>query len=415
MKSATDNLVTYLVGGAVRDQLLGVEVHDRDWVVIGATPAQMIERGFKPVGDEFPVFLHPQSGEEYALARRERKIAKGYKGFDIISDPSITLEQDLQRRDLTINAMAMDTDGQLIDPFGGALDIKARVLRHVSSAFSEDPVRILRVARFHARLIGMGFAVHADTHVLMEKMVAAGEADTLQPERIWRELHGALCVLGTSQFIKTLRSCGALTKVLPEVDALFGVEQPKKYHPEIDTGIHILLALDAAHRLSDDPRVIFAVLTHDLGKGLTPEAALPSHHGHERAGLKPVKVMCSRLRVPNKYRELALAVCEYHLHHHRMYELKADTVCMLLRKLDGFRNPDNIRLFGLCCTADLRGRTGMEDLACPQAELLQRYHRAALMIDAAAIAEKCDNGLQIGKELQRQRTVAIEKIRAAEL
>ncbi len=411
MKDPADDLQAYLVGGAVRDRLLGLAVQDRDWVVVGATPAQMLERGFKPVGEDFPVFLHPLSGEQYALARRERKTSKGYTGFAVISDPNITLEQDLQRRDLTINAIALDAQGNLIDPFGGVRDVESRILRHISPAFSEDPVRVLRVARFAARFGGMGFRVHPTTRDLMAQMVASGEVDALQPERVWKELNGALGETGTSRFIEELRNCGALARILPEVDALFGVPQPERYHPEIDTGIHVLLALDAAHRLSDDPRVIFAVLTHDLGKALTPAAALPAHRGHERAGLELVEAVCERLRVPEKYRKLALAVCEYHLHHHRMEALKPTTVLKLLERLDGFRQPDNIRLFSLCCVADLRGRTGLENRECPQATLFQSYHHAAASINAAAIAEQYRDGRQIKKEIRRQRIAAIAGIK----
>ena len=411
MKDPAENLEVYLVGGSVRDQLLELEIQDRDWVVIGATPAQMIERGFKPVGEEFPVFLHPLSGEEYALARSERKTSKGYRGFDVISDPNITLTQDLQRRDLTINAIAMDAQGNLIDPFGGVRDAQQRILKHVSPAFSEDPVRILRVARFAARFESMGFSVNPETLDLMKQMVAMGEVDALQPERIWKELHGALCESGTSRFIEELRRCGALEKILPEVDALFGIPQPLEYHPEVDTGVHVMMALDAAHRLSENPRVIFAVLVHDLGKALTPEKALPAHRGHEHSGLRLVEQLCTRLRIPGKYRRLALRVCEYHLHHHRMLVLKPTTVLTLLEQLDAFRQPDNVRLFSLCCIADLRGRSGMEDLDCPQSKLLGRYHTAALSVNAAAIAERCREGGKIKKELRRQRVAAIAVIK----
>lgn len=413
MKDPADNLEAYLVGGAVRDRLLGLEVCDRDWVVIGATPAHMLERGFKQAGEDFPVFLHPLSGEQYALARRERKTAKGYRGFDVISDPGITLEQDLRRRDLTINAIAMDSRGNLIDPFGGARDAERRTLRHVSPAFREDPVRVLRVARFKARFHTLGFSVNPATRDLMARMVDDGEVDALQPERIWRELHGALLETGTARFIEELRECGALGKVLPEVDALFGVPQPAKHHPEVDTGVHVMLALDAAHRLSDDPRVIFAVLAHDLGKAVTPVDALPAHHGHEQSGLRLVEAMCKRLRAPEKYRKLALRVCKYHLHHHRMQELKPATVLALLEHLDGFRQPDNVRLFSLCCVADLRGRTGMEAVECPQSELLRRYHQAARSVNAAAIAAKCPDSQKIKKEIRRQRAAAIAAVKKA--
>ena len=412
MADPADGLNAYLVGGAVRDALLGICVADRDWVVVGATPEEMLKRGFKPAGADFPVFLHPRSGEQYALARRERKTARGYKGFDIISDPGITLEQDLQRRDLTINAIASDADGKLIDPFGGAADIEGRTLRHISDAFAEDPVRVLRAARFRARFDKLGFRVHPQTRELMAQMTANGEVDALQPERVWNELHGALSAPGAARFIEELRACGALAKVLPEVDALFGVPQPEKHHPEIDTGAHILLALDAAQRLSDDPRVAFAVLAHDLGKALTPAAALPAHHGHERAGLKPVDEMCARLRAPEKYRELAHAVCEFHLHHHRLPELKPATALKLLERLDAFRRPEILELFSLACTADLRGRTGREDAPCPQADLLRRYHRAAADVDAAAVAAQFKNeGAKIKTALRRERTAAIAAVK----
>ena len=411
MTDPADNLETYLVGGAVRDRLLGLEVQDRDWVVVGATPQQMLERGFKPAGEDFPVFLHPRSGEQYALARRERKTARGYRGFAVISDPGITLEQDLQRRDLTVNAMAMDLSGRLIDPFGGARDLERRTLRHVSPAFCEDPVRVLRVARFRARFAQMGFGVHAATRALMARMVKAGEVDALQPQRVWKELHGALLETGTARFIEELRDCGALARILPEVDALFGVPQPAEHHPEIDTGRHILLALDAAHRVSDDPRVIFAVLVHDLGKALTPRQYWPAHRGHERSGLASVEAVCERLHAPGKYRKLAQAVCRYHLHHHRLPELRPATVLTLLEQLDAFRQPDNVRLFALCCVADLRGRAGREDLDCPQPRLLADYHCAARSVDAAAIAAGCPDGAQIKKQIRRRRIAAIAAVR----
>ncbi len=419
MKDPADNLQVYLVGGAVRDRLLGLAVRDRDWVVVGATPDDMLKLGFKPAGEDFPVFLHPHTNEQYALARRERKTARGYRGFAVISDANITLQQDLQRRDLRINAIAMDAHGNLIDPFDGAGDIARRTLQHVSPAFCEDPVRVLRVARFQSRFDKLGFQVHPATRALMAHMVENGEVDALQPERVWQELHGALVETATARFIQELRACGALAKILPEVDALFGVPQPAAHHPEIDTGLHVMLALDAAHRLSDDPRVIFAVLVHDLGKALTPENELPSHRGHEKSGLRLVKAMCERLRTPEKYRKLALRVCEYHLHHHRMAELKPSTVLTLLEQLDGFRQPDNVGLFSLCCVADLRGRTGMAEAQCPQSALLQRYHHAARSVDAAAIAATVtatigadkSSGAKIKKEIARQRTAAIAMIK----
>jgi len=425
MPDAAYNLDAYLVGGAVRDRLLGIEVKDRDWVVVGASASEMQRRGFTPVGDDFPVFLHPQTGEQYALARQERKTARGYRGFTVTSD-GVTLEEDLLRRDLTINAIAMDAAGRLIDPFGGARDIERRVLRHISPAFAEDPVRVLRVARFRARLAGRGFTVHSDTRKLMTQMVTDGEVDALQPQRVWQELHGALGETATSAFIEELRECGALAKILPEVDKLFGVPQPAQHHPEIDTGRHTLLALDAAHRLTDDPRVIFAVLVHDLGKALTPRAEWPSHRGHEKRGLPAVEAVCARLHAPAKYRKLALAVCEFHLHHHRLRELKPATALKLLEQLDAFRQPENARLFALCCTADLRGREGLHDIDCPQAELLAAYHRAALEVDAGAVAADVtgdgdgagaapagNTGQRIKKAIRRRRITAIAAVKKA--
>lgn len=438
-QDCTAGLEVYLVGGAVRDRLLGLAVCDRDWVVVGTTGEQMLARGFKPVGEDFPVFLHPHSGEQYALARRERKTGKGYRGFAVFSDPSITLEQDLARRDLTINAIAQKPSGELVDPFNGARDIEARCLRHVSAAFSEDPVRVLRVARFAARFASHGFTVHAQTRELMARMVADGEVDALQAERVWQELHGALCTPDSARFIQELRDCGALAKILPEVDALFGVPQSPEHHPEIDTGVHLLLSLQAAHRLgganatddtmeaneageatntpkvpettTTDPRIIFAVLTHDLGKALTPKRVLPKHHGHEVAGLKPLEAMCDRLRTPYKYRQLARVVCRYHLHHHRMAILKPGTVLTLLQKLDAFRSPENAHLFSQCCVADLRGRTGKENSDCPQARLFAKYHRAAQSVDATAIATKFTEGEKIKQALARARISAIAEVK----
>ena len=411
MGDAADNLTVYLVGGAVRDRLLGLDVHDRDWVVVGATPAQMIARGFKPVGDDFPVFLHPHSGEQYALARRERKTAKGHKGFDIISDPTITLEQDLKRRDLTVNAIAEDSHGRLIDPFGGVRDIERRQLRHISTAFAEDPLRVLRAARFAAALDSLAFAINPATCALMKQMVDAGEVDALQPERVWRELQIALTLSATSRFVRELRDCGALAKVLPEVDALFGVPQPAQHHPEIDTGEHVLLALDAAHRIGGDERVVFAVLAHDLGKACTPRREWPAHRGHEKTGLAKVRAMCERLRAPREYLEFALRVCEFHLHHHRLLELKPATVLKLLERLDAFRKPDNVRLFLQSCAADLRGRKGMHNVDCPQGELLLRCYDAARAVDAAVIAAQNDGGENIKRAIRNERIRAIAEVK----
>ena len=386
MSDVADELEVYLVGGAVRDRLLGWPVADRDWVVVGSTPQQMLALGFHAVGSDFPVFLHPHSNEAYALARQERKIGSGYHGFEAVSNPTISLEQDLLRRDLTINAIAQDRNGNLIDPFGGVADLQHKRLRHVSAAFAEDPVRVLRTARFSARLQHLGFAIDADTAQLMRQIVLRGEVDALTAERVWQELQKAMQGRDFSHFIRVLRHCGALAKVLPEVDALFGVPQTARYHPEIDTGVHVLMSLDAAQQLTADPRVIFAVLVHDLGKGVTPAAELPSHRGHEHTGLPLVRAVCRRLRVPKKYRRMALAVCELHLHHHRFAQLRPTTMLKLLERLNGFREPQNVADFCLACSADLRGRTGSENMRVEQTELVHRVHRAAQGVDAGGIA-----------------------------
>ncbi len=423
MTDPAQNLETYLVGGAVRDQIMGFERKDRDWVVVGASVQKMLKLGFKQVGKNFPVFLHPASGEEYALARAERKTAKGYHGFEFDSHPDITLRQDLQRRDLTMNAMAMDRQGNLIDPFGGQRDIKEKLIRHVSDAFKEDPVRVLRVARFAARYAGEGYRVAADTQAMMADMVDNGEVDALVAERVWQEMHASLQEKHCAVFFRELRACGALGKILPEIDALFGVPQTEKYHPEIDTGIHILMSLDAADRLTDNPMNLFAVLLHDLGKALTPMSELPSHRGHEKRGLKPIKQLCERLNVPSQYRSFALKVCEFHLHCHRIGQLKASTVMRLLEKFDGFRKPQLIDGFALCCLADKRGRSGRENDDAAQMDLLLDYHRAALAVDGGKVAnevaqaggdasDKKITGAKIKAAIRKQRIAAIAKVKA---
>lgn len=415
---ATEGLETYLVGGAVRDRLLGVAVQDRDWVVIGSNPEEMIRRGFQLVGKEFPVFQHPESREEYALARRERKQAPGYRGFETDSSPEVTLEEDLKRRDLTVNSMAMDRGGTLIDPFGGSRDLETRWLRHTSEAFHEDPVRVLRAARFLARLRNRGFRIHPGTLKEMKRITESREADALEPQRVWQELHGSLTEPNPEAFVEALRECGALEKILPEVNALFGVPQPPQHHPEIDTGEHILLCLKAARRMSDDPRVLFAVLMHDLGKGLTPVEELPKHRGHEKRGITPVQEVCERLNAPNEYRKLALQVCELHLLHHRIGEMKPKTIFKLLNQLDGFRKPENVTLFNLCCDADIRGRKGMENRERDQSKMLAACHQAALQVDGGAVARKIEaahpggrNGEQIRQEINRLRRTAIAGVK----
>ncbi len=407
MPDPSKDLEVYLVGGAVRDRLLGLRVKDRDWVVVGATPEKMIEKGFKPVGKEFPVFLHPISKEEYALARIEKKTHPGYAGFEFDTSPMITLEQDLSRRDLTINAMAETPDGQLIDYFGGKDDLHNGVLRHVSDAFAEDPVRILRVARFTARY---GFAVADETRSLMRNMVTDGEVDALVPERVWNELRLALGEPRPSLFIQALRDCGALERTFPELDCLFGVPQPRRYHPEIDCGAHIMLVVDQAARLTDDPKTRFAALVHDLGKCVTPQSDWPSHPHHERRGVILVRDLCARLRVPNQYRDLAVAVCEHHLLVHRIERLKPSTVVKLLDALRAYQHPERLHQFILACEADMRGRTGYEDRDYPQADILRDYYRAAKSVNTEIIAAQ-RQGQDIGVEVHRQRCEAIANIR----
>ncbi len=400
----------YLVGGAVRDKLLGLPVQDRDYVVVGSTPDEMVAKGFKPVGADFPVFLHPETKEEYALARTERKSGHGYKGFKVYAAPDVTLEDDLRRRDITINAMAEDEQGQLIDPFKGAEDLRNGVLRHVSSAFAEDPVRILRVARFAARFAKWGFHVAHGTNKLMREMVESGEVDHLVPERVWQELERVLTADRPSRFFETLRGCGALARLFPEIDALFGVPQPEKHHPEIDTGVHVMLVLDAAAKLSTDTSVRFAALVHDLGKGNTPKAQWPRHIGHEERGVKLVKNFCQRFRVPNEHRDLAVLTARFHAHCHRIAELRPATVIETLEALDGFRRPERVNQFVLACEADFRGRFGNEDKPYPQAELFRRVFEAARAVDAAAIAAQGGKGPDIGARVREARIAAVKAV-----
>ncbi|WP_193166112.1 multifunctional CCA addition/repair protein [Microbulbifer hainanensis] len=399
---------TYLVGGAVRDNLLGRPVHERDWVVVGANEAQMQQLGFSPVGKDFPVFLHPQTSEEYALARTERKSGHGYGGFTVHASPDVTLEQDLLRRDLTINAMAEDENGELIDPYGGRADLDARLLRHVSPAFAEDPLRILRVARFAARYHHLGFSIADETMALMKQMVDAGEVEHLVAERVWKEVSRALTEPDPDIFIRVLRQCGALKVLLPEVDALFGVPQPAKYHPEIDTGEHVLLALRAAPA---DLPVRFATLLHDLGKGVTPEEILPSHRGHEVAGLPLVREVCRRWRAPKQLTALATGVCEYHLHSHKAFELRPQTLMKVLRALDALRRPERFEQFLQSCEADARGRTGLEDREYPQVGYLRAVRAAAAAVTADKLIAQGYEGAELGKALDRARIQAIAAVK----
>lgn len=399
---------TYLVGGAVRDQYLGYPFHERDWVVVGATPEEMISDGFRPVGKDFPVFLHPDTGEEYALARTERKTAPGYSGFVFHTDTNITLEDDLIRRDLTINAMAQSDDGELYDPYNGLKDLKAKQLRHVSNAFCEDPVRILRVARFAARYHHLGFTVAETTQNLMTQMVSNGEVSHLVAERVWKELERALREKSPQTFITTLKDCGALKVIIPEIDALFGVPQPEQHHPEIDTGVHTLMSLAQARHLTDDSVCLFATLVHDLGKATTPKEKWPRHIAHEARSLPIIEKLCERLAVPKLHRELAIAVARDHTNCHRSFELKAQTILKLLQRLDAFRRPEKLFQFLLCCEADARGRTGFEDRPYPQASFLREAHSICLSIQAKDVIAEGITGKAIGERLEQKRIDAIK-------
>jgi tRNA nucleotidyltransferase (CCA-adding enzyme) len=401
----------FLVGGAVRDAMLGRPHGDRDYVVVGATPEDMLAQGYKPVGKDFPVFLHPDTGEEYALARTERKTGPGYHGFAFHAAPDVTLEQDLARRDLTINAMARDEAGALVDPYRGERDLRERILRHVSPAFAEDPVRILRVARFHARYAPLGFRIADETLALMHSMVEAGEAAHLVPERVWAETRKALAEPEPSAFLRALRACGALAVVFPEIDALYGVPQPPRHHPEVDCGAHLELVLDQAARLAPgDDLAGFCALTHDLGKARTPAAELPKHIGHEHRGLAPLRALCERLRVPAEYAELAALTCRYHLDSHRALEMKPATVLKLLEAFDVFRRPARLDPFLVACMADKRGRLHHENDAYPQADFLRAARDAARAVTAQPFIEQGLEGTAIGDAMRRARIAAISNI-----
>ena len=403
----------YLVGGAVRDRLLGLPVRDRDYVVVGARPDDLRGLGYKPVGKDFPVFLHPQTGEEYALARTERKTGRGYHAFAFDTAPEVSLEDDLRRRDLTINAMAENADGTLVDPFGGAADLERRMLRHVSPSFAEDPVRVLRVARFAARYAARGFSIAEETLALMRQMVADGEVDHLQAERVWAETQKALAEPTPSAFVRSLRDCGALRVLFPEVDALYGVPQRAEYHPEIDTGVHTGMVLDMAARLAPGDALIgWCALTHDLGKALTPADKLPGHPGHEHAGLAPLDAICARLKVPGEYAALARLVCRLHLLAHTAFELKPSTVLGLFEQLDAFRRPDRLTPFLLACEADKRGRLGLADADYPQAVYLRDAHAAAAGVATQPFLDQGLTGPAVGEAIRHARISAIEQVRA---
>jgi tRNA nucleotidyltransferase (CCA-adding enzyme) len=397
-------LETYCVGGAVRDRLLGLPVQDHDWVVVGATPEDMAARGYRPVGKDFPVFLHPDTHEEYALARTERKTAPGYKGFVIHASPDVTLEQDLLRRDFTLNAIAQDAEGKLIDPYGGEADLRAGILRHVSPAFNEDPVRILRAARFVARF---GFSIAPETLKLMRAMVNNGEVDALVAERVWQELARGLMEKTPSRFLTTLRECGALAKILPELDALFGVPQPLQHHPEGDCGIHTMLVLDDAAREDYALEVRFAALAHDLGKGSTPKDILPRHIGHEARSVDLLRGLCERLRVPAECRDLGLLVARYHSDVHRAKTLRPDTIVRLFQSCDVWRRPERFTHLLQACTSDAHGRTGHEHDAYPQADYLLHALQATLAVNAGKIAQQCADKNLIPEKVREARVAAV--------
>jgi tRNA nucleotidyltransferase (CCA-adding enzyme) len=403
----------YLVGGAVRDRLLGLPVRERDWVVVGATPEALEARGFRRVGASFPVFLHPETGEEYALARTERKTGPGYHGFAVHAAPDVTLEDDLRRRDLTVNAMAEDADGGLIDPYGGSDDLAARRLRHVSDAFREDPVRILRVARFAARFAPLGFTVDAATRALMAEMVQAGETAALVPERVWQETERALAGPRPDVFVRELRDCGALAVIFPEVAALWGVPQTATWHPEIDTGAHLLLALEQAARLSDDAAVRFAVLVHDLGKGTTPQSEWPRHVAHEERSVDLAIALCQRLGAPTRFRELGVIVARHHGNCHRAFELRPATILRLFAETDALRRPQRFADFLVACEADARGRLGLAERPYPQAALLAGALAAAQTIEVATVAARGLGGPALGEALKAERLLAITRYRDA--
>lgn len=401
----------YLVGGAVRDEQLGIPFKERDWCVVGSTPEALLADGYKQVGKHFPVFLHPDSGEEYALARTERKTAPGYHGFAVDFSPDVSIEEDLLRRDLTINAIAKDANDKLIDPHGGLRDLENRQLRHVSDAFGEDPVRVLRIAKFAGRFSELGFSIADETMTLMRAMVHGGEVDALVPDRVWKETEEALRGHNSRVYFEVLRDCGALQRLFPEIDALFGVPQPEKWHPEIDTGVHTLMVLDQAAALSDDLEIRYAALTHDLGKGTTPKDKLPSHPGHEIRSCKLIRQISDRLPIPKACRDLALVVAQFHTHCHRAHELRDQTIVKVLEKTDAFRRPQRFEQFLLACEADARGRAGLESNPYPQADFLRGAHAAASAVDVGAIA-KCHDGSKIPVAIRTARVAAVRAFTA---
>jgi len=401
-------LLIYLVGGAVRDKLLDYPVLDHDWVVVGATPQQLLDDGFKQVGKDFPVFLHPETNEEYALARTERKSGKGYYGFEVHAAPDVTLEQDLERRDLTINAIAMDQQQQMVDPFNGQQDIKDRVLRHVSPAYAEDPLRVLRTARFAARFHHLGFSIAPETLQLMTKLADSGELKNLTAERVWQETQKALSERSPQVYFEVLRECGGLTDWFPEIECLWGIPNPEQWHPEIDTGIHTMMVLQQSCLLSKDTVTRYAALCHDLGKGVTPKEMWPSHRGHEKLGVPIIDKLSKRLKVPVKYNQLAKIVSEFHLHLHRVEDLTPKTIVKVLERTDSFKKKDRFEQFLLACEADFRGRTGFETKSYPQADIMRKAQAVCETISVKEIIAEGYHGKQVGEEIHRQRVSRVK-------
>ncbi|RDX36083.1 multifunctional CCA addition/repair protein [Kangiella sp. HD9-110m-PIT-SAG07] len=399
----------YLVGGAVRDQLLGLDVVDHDYVVVGATPNAMKQRGFKEVGKDFPVFLHPETGEEYALARTERKSGHGYKGFEVDFSQDITLEQDLMRRDLSINAIAQQEDGTLVDPYNGQQDLQHKTLRHISPAFAEDPLRVLRVARFAARFRYLGFTVAPETLLLMTELTHKGELEYLTAERVWTETHKALATQSPQVYFEVLRECGALKILFPELDQLWGIPNPEKWHPEIDTGVHTMMVLEQSAHKTDDVCVRFAAAVHDLGKGVTPKDQWPQHRGHEEAGVPLIQQLCRRIKAPKDYQSLAIQVSRYHLHSHKMFELRAKTVHKVLKSIGAYKKEAVLEQFIIACEADFNGRLGLEDKPYPQGDLLRQCYQVSKKIDAQPFIERGYEGAKLGEAIEREK---IRKIKA---
>jgi len=398
----------FLVGGAVRDKQLNYPTSENDWVVVGSSVKAMLSKGYKQVGKDFPVFLHPETGEEYALARQERKVSQGYHGFQIDSADNITLEQDLIRRDLTINAMAMDEAGHIIDPYGGQADLKAKLLRHVSPAFAEDPLRILRVARFAARYHHLGFSIAEETLELMTQLANTGELKSISPERVWTETQRAMAERSPQVYFQTLKNCNALIDWFAEIDCLWGIPNPEKWHPEIDTGVHTMMVLEQAAKLSTESATRFAAVCHDLGKGVTPVAEWPSHKGHEKNGIAIIETLCSRLRIPTAYRQLAKIVSEFHLHLHKIEQLKPTTIVKLMEKTDAFRKPDRFEQFIRCCEADFRGRTGFEDRDYPQGQILRDLLQLCLQVTSHEFILQGIQGAQIGEKIHQTRVKRVK-------